>query len=72
MFGRQKLALPANTKIVFRNRGASAGQGHPYEELFYRQSDVIAMQAHTVELVTVDMTCWCGSRRNGCESATKS
>ena len=28
-----------------------AGQGNPYEELFYRQSDMIVLHARTVELV---------------------
>jgi len=52
LFGRQKLALPANTRIVFSETAVHLPDKEiPYEELFYRQSDVIAMQAHTVELV---------------------
>lgn len=52
MFGRQKLALPANTRIIFSETAVHLpDQDIPYEELFYRQSDVIAMQALTVELV---------------------
>jgi len=52
LFGCQKLALPANTKIVFSETAVHLpDKDIPYEELFYRQSDVIAMQAHTVELV---------------------
>ena len=52
MFGRQKLALPANTKIIFSETALHLpDQDIPYEELFYRQSDVIAMQARTVELI---------------------
>ena len=51
-FGRQKLALPVDTKIVF---GETALQLPDrvilYEDLFYRPSDVIALQARTVELV---------------------
>jgi leader peptidase (prepilin peptidase)/N-methyltransferase len=52
LFGRQKLALPAHTKIVFSETAVHLpGRDIPYEEIFYRQSDVIAMHAHTVELV---------------------
>jgi leader peptidase (prepilin peptidase)/N-methyltransferase len=52
MFGRQKLALPANTRIIFSETAVHLpDKDIPYEELFYRQSDVIAMQARTVELV---------------------
>jgi leader peptidase (prepilin peptidase)/N-methyltransferase len=51
-FGRQRLTLPANTKIVFSETAVHLpDKDIPYEELFYRQSDVIAMQAHTIELV---------------------
>jgi len=52
LFGRQKLTLPANTRIVFSETAVHLpDKDIPYEELFYRQSDVIAMEAHTVELV---------------------
>jgi leader peptidase (prepilin peptidase)/N-methyltransferase len=51
MFGRQKVELPANTKIIF---GESAvvlpDREIPYEELFFRKSDVIVLKARTVEL----------------------
>jgi leader peptidase (prepilin peptidase)/N-methyltransferase len=52
MFGRQKVALPADTKILF---GESAvilpDKEIPYEELFYRKSDAIIIKARTVEMV---------------------
>jgi leader peptidase (prepilin peptidase)/N-methyltransferase len=52
VFGRQKLALPADTKIVFGETAVHLPDRNiPYEDLFYRQSDVIALQARTVELV---------------------
>src|SRR6266705_3333730 len=52
LFGRQKLALPADTKIIFGETAVHLPDRYiPYEELFYRPSDVIALQARTVELV---------------------
>jgi leader peptidase (prepilin peptidase)/N-methyltransferase len=52
LFGRQRLALPANTKDVFSETAVHLpDKDIPYEDLFYRKSDVIAMQAHIVELV---------------------
>jgi leader peptidase (prepilin peptidase) / N-methyltransferase len=52
VFGRQKLKLPPDTRIIF---GESAvhlpDQEIPYEELFYRQSDAITLHARTLELV---------------------
>jgi len=52
MFGRQRVALPAEAKIIFSETAVHLPDGDvPYEELFYRQSDVIKMQARTVELV---------------------
>ena len=52
LFGRQRLALPPNTKIVFTETAVHLpDQEIPYEELFYRQSDAIILQAQTVELV---------------------
>ncbi|MCW5553541.1 MAG: prepilin peptidase [Verrucomicrobiae bacterium] len=52
MFGRQKLELPGNTRILFSETALHLpDKDIPYEELFYRQSDVIAIQAQTVELV---------------------
>lgn len=51
-FGRQKLALPAETRIVFTETAVQLpDRAIPYEELFYRPSDTIVLHAHTVELV---------------------
>jgi leader peptidase (prepilin peptidase)/N-methyltransferase len=52
LFGRQRLKLPAGTKIVFAETALHFdGREIPYEELFYRKSDVIALHARTAELV---------------------
>jgi len=52
VFGRQKLALAADTKVTFTETSLQLPDKEiPYEDLFYRQSDVIALHARTVELV---------------------
>jgi leader peptidase (prepilin peptidase) / N-methyltransferase len=52
LFGRQKMKLPSETKIVFTETHLYfSGKEIPYEDLFYRKSDVIVLQARTVELV---------------------
>ena len=52
LFGRQKLTLPADTRIIFTETAVHLPDEEiPYEDLFYRQSDVITLQARTVELV---------------------
>jgi leader peptidase (prepilin peptidase)/N-methyltransferase len=52
LFGRQKLALAEDTKIVFGEFALQLpDRDILYEELFYRPSDAIALQARTVELV---------------------
>ena len=52
MFGRQKFALPGETKIIFTETSLCLPEKEiPYEDLFYRQSDVIALQARRLELV---------------------
>jgi leader peptidase (prepilin peptidase) / N-methyltransferase len=52
LFGRQRLKLPGDTKIVFTETSLHLPEREiPYEELFYRRSDVIALHARTVELV---------------------
>ena len=52
LFGRQRLKLPLDTKIVFSETSVHLPDREiPYDELFYRQSDVIALRARTVELV---------------------
>ena len=51
-FGRQKVALPAETTIVFTETAVQLpDRAIPYEEVFYRQSDTIVLRARTVELV---------------------
>lgn len=52
LFGRQKLKLPLETTVVFTETALCLPDKEiPYEELFYRQSDTIAFQARTLELV---------------------
>ncbi len=52
LFGRQKVTLPADTKIIFSETAVHLPDKEiPYEDLFYRASDVITLQARTVELV---------------------
>jgi leader peptidase (prepilin peptidase)/N-methyltransferase len=52
LFGRQKLPLPPDTKIIFSETAVCLPDREiPYEEIFYRKSDVIVLSARTVELV---------------------
>ncbi|MGH7975196.1 MAG: prepilin peptidase, partial [Limisphaerales bacterium] len=52
LFGRQRLQLPAETKIIFTETSVHLPDREiPYEELFYRKSDVIILQARTIELI---------------------
>ena len=52
LFGRQRVSLPAESKIVFTETGIQLpDRAVPYEDVFYRQSDTIVMRARTVELV---------------------
>jgi leader peptidase (prepilin peptidase)/N-methyltransferase len=51
-FGRQRLAFPADAKIIFTETAVVLpDKTVAYEELFYRRSDTISLRAHTVELV---------------------
>ena len=51
LFGREKIALPADARIVFSETALHLpDRDIPYEERFYRQSDVITLRARTVEL----------------------
>jgi leader peptidase (prepilin peptidase)/N-methyltransferase len=51
-FGRYKLFLEPDTKVYFTETGLQLpAEEIPYEEMFYRKSDVIALDAKTVELV---------------------
>jgi leader peptidase (prepilin peptidase)/N-methyltransferase len=52
LFGRQKMKLPPDTTIVFSETALCLpGEEIPYEEIFYRKSDTIVLQARTLELV---------------------
>jgi len=52
LFGRQKLQLPSEAKVVFTETAVVLPEKEiPYEELFYRHSDVIALDARTVEMI---------------------
>jgi leader peptidase (prepilin peptidase)/N-methyltransferase len=52
LFGRQRVKLPVDAKIVFTETSVHLPDREiPYEELFYRKSDVIALRARTLELV---------------------
>ncbi len=51
LFGRQRVEIPADTRVVFSETGIFlADKETPYEELFYRKSDVITLHARTIEL----------------------
>jgi leader peptidase (prepilin peptidase)/N-methyltransferase len=51
LFGRQRLRFRDQTRMVFTETTLHlADREIPFEELFYRQSDVVALQASTVEL----------------------
>jgi leader peptidase (prepilin peptidase) / N-methyltransferase len=50
-FGRQKVDLPEGSKVIFTETGlVLPGEEILYEELFYRKSDVIKLEASTAEL----------------------
>jgi leader peptidase (prepilin peptidase)/N-methyltransferase len=52
LFGRQKVTLPAEARIIFTDTAVHLpDKVIPYEDLFYRPSDVITLHARTVELV---------------------
>ena len=52
LFGRQRVKLPVETKIIFTETSVHLPDKEiPYEELFYRDTDVIVLHARTVELV---------------------
>ena len=52
LFGRQRLTLPGETVIIFSDTCIHLpDKDIPYEEIFYRDSDVIAVEARTVEMV---------------------
>src|ERR1039458_6983917 len=50
--GRQKVDLPAGSRIIFTETGVQLpGEEIAYEDLFYRKSDAIELQARRVELI---------------------
>jgi leader peptidase (prepilin peptidase)/N-methyltransferase len=50
-YGRQRLALTAKSRLVFTETSLHLPDREvPYEELFYRRSDTIALHAETLEL----------------------
>jgi len=52
MFGRQRLTWPIAAKIVFTETCLHLPDKEiPYEEIFYRKTDTIVLQARTVELI---------------------
>ena len=52
LFGKQRLELAPDTKVVFSETGlVLPDQEILYEDLFYRKSDVITLEAKTVEMV---------------------
>ena len=52
LFGSQKIPLPPGTRLIFGEHGGLLPDRLiPYEEIFYRESDTVRIQAHTVELV---------------------
>ena len=51
LFGRERISLPGQTRIVFSETAVHLpDRDVPYEDLFYRRSDVIALHARKVEL----------------------
>ena len=52
LFGRHRLKLAGQTRIVFSETALHLpGKEIPYDELFYRKSDTIVLRAQTVELI---------------------
>ena len=52
LFGRQRVKLPLDTKIVFTETAVHLpDKVIPFEEVFYRKSDTIVFHAKTLELV---------------------
>jgi len=52
LFGRQRVKLPPDTKVVFTETAVHLpDRVIPFEEVFYRKSDTIVFHAKTLELV---------------------
>lgn len=51
LFGKHRLTLPPDTKIVFTEKSiVLPGEEIPYEEVFYRKSDEIRVNAKEIEM----------------------
>ena len=52
LFGRQKITMPARTKVVFSETDLHLpGKQIPYDELLYRETDEIILHAQYLELI---------------------
>jgi len=52
LFGKQRLKLPPNSKVIFGETSLHLPDKEiAYEDLFYRKSDAIVLHARTVELI---------------------
>ena len=52
LFGRQRLKWPGLSKIIFTDTSLHLPDKEiPYEEIFYRKTDTIVLQARTAELI---------------------
>jgi leader peptidase (prepilin peptidase)/N-methyltransferase len=52
LFGRQRFALDPGSRVIFTESAlVLPGQEIPYEEIFYRKSDAIELDANQVELI---------------------
>jgi leader peptidase (prepilin peptidase)/N-methyltransferase len=52
LFGKQRLKLPANARVIFSETSVHLPDKEiPYEDLFYRKSDTVVLHARTVELI---------------------
>ena len=52
LFGKQRFALPPKSKIIFSETAVHLpDKDIPYEDVFYRRTDVVTLQARTLELV---------------------
>lgn len=75
LFGRQRLKLPAGTKIIFTETCLHLpGKEIPYEDLFYRKSDTVTLHARTLELIDrgyADVDVRWRSGQGGCRLAEK-
>lgn len=52
LFGRHKIKVPPEMKVVFSETSLFLGPREiPYDEIFYRKTDVVILQAETLELI---------------------